>query len=165
MLRKLLVFLAVAPLVLIAGWWLRRALASDETRIRWVVEEMLAGFNAAQLRPIMAGLAPDFVDVTSGVRRAELREVLIASFFQDVDPQTRAFAYQAELADGGLELELSEDGEGAQAQLHVLFSVRRGAQLQPFWDARITGELRELDDGWQWVRTSAVNHSDRRRTH
>jgi hypothetical protein len=158
--RLVLVALALA-IVFVFGRWVLRALASDETHVRWVVEEMIEGFNQAELRPVMAGLAPDYVDTSSGLHRNELREALIYSFFQDVDPRTHDYQFRAEMPPDGLVIEIGEPGH-ARVVAQIAFYTRVRPTEELFWDARVEGEMEERDEGWQWVRTTSVNHSQRR---
>lgn len=140
-----------------------RALASDETRIRWVIEDMLEGFNEARLRPLMDGLSPQFVDRVSGARRADVRDALIHSFFQDVDPSTKQYLYRAALDEDSLAIEVDPEGETAAVGLSARFVELRGTEELPFWDARIEGRVQLFDGAWVWIETTAINHSDRRR--
>ena len=158
--KKIVLGYTAAVLLFYAGRTLVRALQSDETKIRRCIATMVEGFNETRLDDVLAGLAPDFRDDASGITRAELREVLVYSFLQDYDGTDRSYLYTAELAPEELVVEVV-GGEPPQAKvaLHCVFRTKRGV----FWDARVEGEMSEGERGWQWVRTTAVNHSDRRR--
>ena len=64
-------------LVLVVGWFggaaLYRAMASDETKIRWVFEDEAAAFNGMALLVSMEGFASDYRDTTRGITRQQLR--------------------------------------------------------------------------------------------
>ena len=160
--RTLLGGIVALPFVVLGVNVLRRVLASDQTHVRWVIEDMLEGFNRAEMGPILRGIAPDFIDGATGVRREDLRGALIQSFFEDLDPSSREYLYRAELFPEELVIEIEGDGRAAVA-LHVRFLDRRRGEEREFWDARIAGRMQRGDDGWQWVRTDDVNHADRRR--
>ena len=163
MVGRILRWSSGAAIALVGGCVAFRALASDETQIRWMIEDIVEGFNSAELRPVMHGLSPEFIDCTTGVRRADLREALIYTFFQDVDPSTKEFLYRAELDTDALAIELREDQVSADVDAHVTFFVKRLGREELFWDARIQGEVREFDGAWEWTATTNVNHSERRR--
>jgi hypothetical protein len=122
---------------------------------------MVAGFNETDLRSVMAGIAPDYVDEASGVRRDALREGLMVLFFEGAD-STRGFLYRAELVPEDLAIEISPGRAAVRARIR--FHALHGPAEEVIWDARIEGELQPGDDGWQWTRTTSINHSDRPRS-
>jgi hypothetical protein len=140
------------------------ALASDETKIRWRLEEMVTGFNERHLAPIMEGFAPEFRDAGTGATRDQLKEILIYLFFQHFDAKTGRFLLRAELVPEDLSVTV-QDGSprAASLALHARFLELHNDGEELFWDAHIEGTLEKKDDGWQWVRTTRVNHGDRRR--
>jgi hypothetical protein len=139
-----------------------RALASDETKIRWRIEEMVEGFNARHLAPVMAGFAPDYRDAATGLTRDRLKDILVYLYFQEVDAKSGRFFLRAELVPDELELRMPESPPGtASLSLHLRFFESRTGTEHPFWDAHVEGELEKREDGWQWVRTTRVNHADR----
>jgi hypothetical protein len=129
--------------------------ASDETKIRWVLEDAAEGFGDARANPVLDALARDFQDETSGYTREDLRGPLAAVFFQEKDPETKGFPYRLEIAEEALEIAVT-DGEPATA--HVAFPVvivdTRGGARREAWAFRVEGRMEERDDGWVFVRTT-----------
>jgi hypothetical protein len=161
MIRRLVLVLLALPLLYFGARWVVRAFESDAERIERVVGEMVEGFNEAQGRPVLEGLARDFVDASSGAGREDVRTALIAWFFEQVDPVTKKFLFVAELEQ--LDVQVDEAAREAQVNLAIRFSKRRGEALEPWWNATIEGVMRDGDDGWQWVKATRVNHSERPR--
>ena len=161
MFRRAVLVLLALPLLYLGARWVVRAFESDEERIERVVREMLDGFNEAQGRPVLAGIARDFVDTSSGATREDVRSALIAWFFEQVDPVTKKFLFVAELE--ALDAQVDESAREAQVSLVIRFEKRRGDALEPWWNASIDGVMHDSDDGWQWRRTTKVNHSERPR--
>jgi hypothetical protein len=140
------------------------ALASDETKIRWRLEEMVTGFNERHLAPIMEGFAPEFRDAGTNASRDEVREILVSLFFQQLEAKTGRFLLRAELVPEDLSVTVGEGSpRTASLAMHARFFELRDGGEQLLWDAHIEGTLAKKEDGWQWVRTTRVNHGDRRR--
>jgi hypothetical protein len=154
---------ALLAIAVLAGRWIWRALASDETKIRWVCEDMLDGFNQMRTARVVRGLAPAFLDESSGVTREEVREVCIYVFMNELDPDDKGFALRAEFVPEEWTVKVAEGTpKRATATLGARFFDKRGEKERLFWQARVEGELARGDDGWQWTRMTSVNHSDRR---
>lgn len=130
-------------------------LASDETKIRWAIQDAADGFGRARLAPVLAALAPDFQDETSGFRREDLRGPLIAVFFQEKDPATKRFPYRLEIADEALEIAVTR-GEPDSAEVAFQGSIvdTRGGGRRAAWAFRIEGRMEEREEGWVFVRTT-----------
>jgi hypothetical protein len=163
--RKLALAWCALTLLVLGGRWIYRALASDETKIRWRVEEMVDGFNDCKTGRVLDGLAKDFRDRVTGATRDDVQLALVQLFFERVDSRTHEFELEAELIADDLAIEV-EDSEPKQATATVHVSVRdrrNAAEPKLFWDAHVSGRLEKRDDGWQWVETTEVNHRDRAR--
>lgn len=180
MLRKGLLALVALALAYWAVSALVRALASDETRIRWVLEEMAEGFNETRLADATEGVGESFRDDTSGFGKAELIEALRYVFMSSKHPVTRAFPYRLELPRDELEIKLREPraGEiGKQARASFLARViepdpapRRATrasdedeealdeaqgELAPrTWDLRVEADFVDTEDGWKLARST-----------
>jgi hypothetical protein len=129
-------------------------LVSDETRIRWVIQDAVEGFGNARANPVLDALARDFQDETSGFTREDLRGPLAAVFFQEKDPQTKGFPYRLEIA-AAIEIAVT-DGEPAEANVAfpaVIVDTRGGARREA-WAFRVEGRMEEREDGWVFVRTT-----------
>lgn len=153
---------AALAVLFFAGRWLVHALASDETRIRWVVEDMVDGFNAQRNDRVLAGLAKEFRDETSGATRDDVRQALAYAFFNEVDPKTNRFRLKARMADAPPVVQVQEgEPPTAKAAVAVDIALLREDREERWWDARVEGELLKRDGEWLWVRTTAVNHDER----
>jgi hypothetical protein len=162
--RKLLLAVVGLTVLVVGGRWAWRALASDETKIRWRIEDMLDGFNECRNGRVCDGLASEFRDRASGATRETVHAALVQLFFERVDSRTHEFQLSAELVADELEIKV-EKGEPkrASAKVHVLIDeLASDGKRQLYWDAHVTGRLEERDDGWQWIETTEVNHRDRR---
>jgi hypothetical protein len=152
--RALLALIALAALVL-AAQRACVALASQTTRIRWRLEEMESGFNAAELGPCMRGIAAAWRDEESGIGRAELADGLRVLFFQEVDADSRAFRYRVGFDRQSLTIELDPAREGhARVALEALFELLERGAWAPTWRVRIEADLaRDGELGWQVTRS------------
>lgn len=132
-----------------------RGLASDETKIRRVVERMAEGFDRARMAPVLDGLALDYQDETSGATRPDLREALAYLFFEAVDEPTKRFAYRVEISIGRTKVER----DAAECDLDARFLELRGGREVPAWDVAITATLARGPDGWKIRRTKYATRS------
>lgn len=166
MLRQTVLVTGVLLIVWFGGRALWFALSSDEDQIAWVLDDMVDGFNEARMRPVIGGFARHYTDESSDATREEVRQALAGLFFGEVDPRTKAFLLHVELDTDDLPIELTPGtgGEPARAKLvlHPRFTTRKSGTEELYWDASVHVEMAETEDGWQIVRTSQVNHADRR---
>lgn len=152
--RALLILLALAGLG-VAGWRLRIALASDETLIRWRIEQMASGFDRTRLVSVMEGFETDYRDATSGLDRQDVMDALRWTFLQEIDPKTREFRWTVEVPSEAVVVELDPDEpERARAALTASFRVRGEPERPPSWVVAIEGELEKGERGWVFVRST-----------
>jgi hypothetical protein len=181
MLRKGLLALIALALVYWGVSALVRAFASDETRIRWVLEEMAEGFNETQLAAATQGVGESFRDDTSGYGKAELIEALRYVFMSSKHPVTRAFPYRLEIPREQLDIELraaraGEHGEHARAKFLARViepdpaptraargaaaadeeteSAATSAPEPRVWDLRVQADFTLTEDGWKLARST-----------
>jgi hypothetical protein len=151
--RFLLSALATMALF-VAGRWLVHALASDETRIRWRLEDMADGFNRTRTDACLAGLALDFRDETYGAERQDVRQGLARIFFEKKDPVTRGFLYRLDLPRESIKIDApSADEMTAQVEMLARFFEQHGEEEELAWETRIKAEVVELDGDWYVRRT------------
>jgi hypothetical protein len=159
MMRVLILFVLGVGLFL-AGRALVRALASDETKIRWLVEDMADGFDRTRMDPILDGLAPDFVDQTSGANRQEVREALAYLFFNAKDERTKGFPYRVDVEIAQTTLARSESGPpSAECRVNARFRDIRGGKETTAWEIAVTAHLERGDGGWRIRRSSYATKS------
>ena len=149
--RLFLLGLAVVFLLLLGKMFVR-ALADDETKIRWIVEEMRDGYNDGGVGDVVGPLHLDWRHRGSGVDRDLVRGGLVREFFQDRDPKTKQLLRRVDFDPESIAIEV--DGDAATLELVAAFSRLRGAgEWEEVWRARIEGDLLRVDDRWRLHRT------------
>lgn len=153
------VFLVAALAVgAVFGWrTIRSALASDEDKVRWVFQDMEHGFNNTRMAPVIGGFAKSYQDESSGVTRAELREILAYLFLRKHDPETKRFRLRVEIDEEALAVAIDEVSRKATVSGAARFFDTLGDEEQIFWDARFEAELVDAGEGWEVVQTGRVN--------
>jgi hypothetical protein len=157
--KRLLAALALLALLILAGRAIVRWLASDETKIRWALEEMRDGFNETELAPVVDRLHPLFREEEHGVDVDKVEQALIAVYLGEIDSTTKSFALRAEADFDAWEVEAGKHRDigpgadssralgGAKGELSV-FRSRAGVEKLA-WRARVELELIEdPQDGW-----------------
>lgn len=158
--RPLLIALLAVLALLVGVPRLRRALASDEQKIAWRLESMAEGFNATRSARVLSGFAADFRD-EGGFTREDVHQALVYLFFNEIDPKTKQFRMRVELPEDRLSIELTGE-DRANVSLAARFWIRDGDEEELYWDALISGEMRDGENGWQFERSHDVNHEARR---
>jgi hypothetical protein len=156
--KILLGALTLAGLYLVSGVVIR-FLASDETKIRWLVETMEEAYNAGRPGKCVGPLAKDWRHEGHGIDRDMLHGALF-QVSRERDRETRELLSRVEVDEDALVI--SVDGDRATLQADTIFSRRRGAAWEPTWELSIEADLVDGDDGWEIVRS---RHSDRAGTH
>ncbi len=152
--QALLQTMALVGLFL-AGRFLFLALASDETRVRWVIERMAKGFNDTRASPCLDGFALEYVDTTSGADRQTMHRALAYLFFTKKDETTKKFLYEVEMPEDELKISVQDgDAPTATAEGVARFFEVRGEEKKLAWEVRFRGELAEGEDDWEFVRTT-----------
>jgi hypothetical protein len=159
MLKKVLLSaLALAALYLGIGG-LVRFFASDETKIRWLVEGMEEAYDAGRPGSCVGPLARDWRHDGYSLDR----EMLLGGLFQaarDRDRETRELRTRVDVEPGSLEIAV--DGERATLAAVARFERLRAGEWQESWRARIEAELVDGDEGWEIVKS---RHEDLAGTH
>jgi hypothetical protein len=152
MLRKITIALIAVAVVWLGGRALVHALVSDETKIRWKLEDACEGFSNARMSPILDFLAHEFVDETSGYHRDDVRASVAGAFFTEKDPQTKKFPYRAIVVPDTLAIELDKTTKGS-ANLHCTIRITdvRGGKDRAALEFGLIGKMANGDDGWQLV--------------
>ncbi len=159
--RHGLLVLALASLTMMGGRALYRYLASPQTKIRWRLEEMVGGFNAMRARPVLDGVAADFVDQSAGITREDLHALLAWMFLNEIDEHGE-FLWNAVFDPKETVIELAADKCSAKLDCRVRIFRRRGGTPQMDWDARIAGRFSLGEEGWQCSAVDSANHAERR---
>jgi len=136
-------------------------LASDETKIRWLVEDMVDGFNETRMNPIMTGLAQDFVDEHSGRGKDDVRAALAQMFLQDKDPKTKRFPYRVQVPEQEFSVQVQRaEPRTAALDLVANFDESAGEEWHPVRSAAVHAELLLGPDGWK-IRRARVDKRPR----
>lgn len=151
--------LAALPLLYVGGGLVIRWLASDETEIRWIVEDMEEAYNAGDPSGCVESIARTWRHAGSELDRQMLFGALLR-IAQERDRETRALRSRVEVDPQAAEIVVT--GETATLTLEAAFQRRRGDEWKPSWQVRITAELVDGDDGWEIV---ASRHEDLEGTH
>ena len=126
------------------------AFASDETKIRWVVEDMADGFNETRMNPIMSGLTEDFLEDSHGADKALARAGLAQIFLQSKDPLTKKFPYRVRIPDEELRIEVQAgEPKSATADFMTRFDESKGEEWSSRWVASVNAELVDGPGGWK----------------
>ena len=139
-----------------------RALASDETKIRWVLEEMADGFNSTRTSRVLGGLSSDFLDETWGADRELVHAGLAHMFFEEKDPETKHFLYRVEIPKE--EVAIDVDGDAAGVNLAAVFFEVHGATEKLAWKAHVHAAFVKTKDGWK-IRRSESKSVEGQRLH
>jgi hypothetical protein len=151
--KAALQFIVCLVIVLFVGKELVWFFASDETRIRWRIEEMVEGFNDASLASASAALHPDWtVEDNTRVTRGLLKDGLRSVFFTEKQPETRAFALEAEVLPETWSISVAEEAATANFELAMYRLESDTRELE--WRVRLNNTLSDDPElGWTIVRT------------
>jgi hypothetical protein len=143
-----------------------RSLASPQESIGWQLEEMVEGFNATRMRPVIGGFAKSYVDEGTGVDRQDMMRILAGLFFTEIDPDTKAFRLHATLPVEDFVVTLDETNATlASASFRLVFTDTFKGATTLYWDASVTVQLLQDVDGWAITSSERVNHGARSRLH
>ncbi len=151
LLALLALYLGIGPL--------RRLFASDETKIRWLVEQMEEAYNAGRpgscVGPLAKGWRHEGYEID--------RELLLGALFQaarERDRETRQLLSRVVVDEDALVIRV--DGARATLEVPATFSRLRAGQWQESWRISVTAELEHGDEGWEIARS---RHADLAGTH
>lgn len=152
--RPALLLLGTVALA-IAAYAGYRMSASDETRIRWLLEDAASSFNNTHLSGCLEAFDKDYKDTTmSRVDRAVLANVLRYLFLKRVDPKTKAFLYRVRLPEEDLAIQVGEQGQQAEASFALDLEERHEDQWQSAWQLEVTAQLHKVEGDWLILRSS-----------
>jgi len=162
--QRVLLILTATLVVLLGARLVLRELAPPEARIERRLRSMAESFNDATMRGVMRGFADEYGDEESGYDRDTVKSVLVHLFFQRIDPSTRSFALSVDIPEESLVIRLdTQDPTRAEVTLRAVFTETKRGASELFWDARVSGVMREQEGRWRLVSTSGVNHGERPR--
>ena len=163
--KRVFLGLAAAFVLFLVGRAIVRAVVSDETKIRWMVEDMREGFDETRMDPILVAFAEGFRDVTSGADRQDVRSGLAYLFLTAKDPKTKAFPYRVEVTIARLSIEEGSDGgRSAECDLEARFLDLRGSsegEPEVAWEIAIASRWVHGEYGWRIASTTYETKSGR----
>jgi len=160
--KRVLFGFVAAALVFFAGRAIVRSLASDETKIRWTIEEMVGGFNRERASPVMRAFSQDYRDETSDADRELVHQAVVSLFFRERDPRTKRFLLRGEIPEDSLTVEVGEEGAHATARGVLTVFAAEGEGEAVSWRVSFEGTLAHEEDGWRFVRSSYETLEGRR---
>lgn len=146
--RVLLILVAIAT-TCFAAIVIRRALASDKTRIRWLFADEAAAFNDCSALSALSHFAPDWRDATTGTERRVLQAGLLWLFRNRRDPESQRFLYRIEVG----EIDVEVQDERAKASLPLVLHEGFDANEKAIWELRVTAELGKHEGEWRIERS------------
>jgi hypothetical protein len=153
--RPVLALAAVtlASLAVYSGF---RMLASDETKIRWLLEDATESFNGTSVSGCVAGFHMDYKDKTDRlIDRGTLSQALLYMFMHKRDGKSDRFLYRVDLPAESLTILIEEDGEAvATFDLHLELQEQDDGERREAWRIGATAWLRETDGDWLIHRSS-----------
>ncbi len=152
MFKKLLLILLAAPVLWFGGKAIARALASDETLVRWTVEGMERGYAKNRVNPVLGPIAPEWRHEGSAeISRGLFGDALRQRFFGERHPQTRERLDRVTIDWGTWEVEVVEESATARFDLEV--EELRGGAWEQLGLAGFEVEFERGPDGWRLVRS------------
>jgi hypothetical protein len=152
--RPALLLLGIVA-VAIAAYAGYRMSASDETRIRWLLEDAASSFNHTSLSGCLEAFDKDYKDTTMRrVDRAVLASVLRYLFLKRIDPKTKAFLWRVRLPEEDLAIQVGEQGQQAEARFALDLEERHQGQWQSAWQLKVTVQLHKVEGDWLIRRSS-----------
>ena len=131
---------------------------SEETKIRWLVEDMVEGFNAGKARQSVRGLDSNWSHAERPLDRDMLRGFILGEAMQGGLGSRRAFPWRVELPPDSLRIQVAEDEDSAALEAELLFSHNRSGTEEPAdwelqWHLRLLAELHPTDEGWRILKS------------
>jgi len=158
--KYLLILIGISACAALA-YWVYLASASDDTRIRWLVADMLEGFNDSRAGRVVSGLSEDFSEDTVHVSREEIKGFLLQLFLTERDPETKEFRFKAEISDLQISVK-GGDPPKASARLTATLLQKSGAQWASAWVVDVEAGLGKEDGDWKFFRSRHTSREGRR---
>lgn len=148
--RPTLLLLGVVA-VAVAAYTGRRMLASDETRIRWLLEDAARSFNEAYLAGCLEAFDNRYQDTSStpALDRTMLAATLRYVFQLRVDLKTKAFLLRVRIPEEELTIQVGRSGEQAEARFRLDLEEQLEGAWQSAWQLQVTANLQEAGGDWR----------------
>ena len=153
--KRIFLILVVAILIYVLGRQVVLLFVPDETRITWLLQEVVDRFNERDNSGCRAHLASDYQHKSPRLDNGRLRALLARLFLKGVHPETHAFRYRADLQT--LEEGAVSVGGGnpktANGRAIVHLSEEQKGKTIVLWEVRLEAELEKAGSGWEIKRT------------
>lgn len=123
-------------------------MASDPTKIGWLLADEAAAFHGASVLHLVPGFAPDYHDDTTGLDQQSLRSAVLWLWQNKHDAEGH-FAFSVDLPEGAGLIEV--DGDTATAKFPLQLFDRVAADAAPVWEIDVEARLRRHGSEWQIV--------------
>jgi len=149
--KHVLFVLAASVMAFVLGRMVILAFVSDETKIRWLIQEMEEGFNDGDLSDCIGPLHTDWKHDGHSMNRDYLKGGLFQTFREERDRDTgrRTSKVEVDLESFSVEVE----DEQARFEVEALFSRFKRDAWEETWHIRVFGDLEQGEDGWKITRT------------
>lgn len=133
-------------------------LVSDETKIRWMLEDMVEGFDEGDSGDTVSGLARTWTHAGRPIDRDMIKGYVFREWMESSRSSSGQYPWDVEIPEDSLTISVAADGETATIELEAVFSELEGggdaaAVWKPNWHVRIWGDLENTDDGWRIVKS------------
>jgi hypothetical protein len=149
--KKILIGVIGIALAGMAVYWMRLATASEETKIRWLLEGMEEGFNDSSARSVVNGLSEEFLEESERLEKHEIRQFLLYLFFRERDPSTKEFRFRVRLHEPDIQVALPDAREATVRLRAEFLRLENGRERswKTAWEADIEARLKKEDDDWK----------------
>ena len=129
--------------------------ASEETRIRWVLEDSTESFNSTYLADCLEGFADDYQDETlAELDRELLTQALRVAFMREIDQQTKEFQMRVLMPEEELQILVADAEDQATAEFRLHLEKRLDEEWRPTWELQVTAKLAKVEGDWR-IRSSS----------
>lgn len=149
--------IAAGALALVVVWlapevW--RALRSHQARLRDMVAEAAAAFDAKSMRGCLRAFHSEYRDETARVDRDTLQRALAFVFLRR--------RLRVRVPEEHLEVELDRAGESAHLTFRAILLRKAGASWREVWEVRVEATARREGGRWKFWRSRHETVSGRR---
>jgi hypothetical protein len=149
--KHVLFIVAASIAAFVLGRMVFLSFVSDETKIRWLVEEMEEGYNAGDLSDCVGPLHEDWEHDGHSLTRDYLKGGLFQAFREERDRETGKRTSKVEIDPESFSVVVED--EQARIELEARFSRQKQGVWAETWHIRVFGNLENGEDGWRITRT------------
>jgi len=145
--KRILTLLLGLVVLVLGGRALFRALASEETKIRWRLERMEAGYDEGDVGDAIGPIATDWRhEGYPNATRDQVRAGLAHRTLTQRDRETKELRHRVDIDWETLEIEV--DGDRATSEFEVRFSELVNGEWIEGWHVRARCTWRHDPNGW-----------------